>query len=137
VTRTRQRGQARLNREDRALQVNPEHLIKIGLGQVLQPGTGEDSRVGAKHVDPAQPFLGDPGHPAAVFRAGHIGQQERDLPGRSPGGGLVVELIGRGPGGLEIPAGDQHLRPVAGEHAGHSLADPPGAAGHHHGPAGD
>jgi hypothetical protein len=143
VARARQRGQARLNREDRALEVDPEHLIQIGLGQVLQPGVGEDSGVRAEDVDAAQPFLRDPRHPAAVFGTGHIGEHERDLPSdpadpADPGRrGLIAELIGRGPGDLEIPPGDQHLRPVAGEHARYSLADPPGAAGHDHGPARD
>ena len=132
--RAGQGGQAGLDREDGALQVDAEHLVEHLLGHVRQPAVREDARVGAQNVDAAQPLLGDGRHPPAVLPAGHVGLHERDLAG---GLGRGVELLGGGPGGVRITAGDEDPRAVAGEHAGNPLADAAAAAGYHHGAAGD
>jgi|GEM_PF-3459 len=132
--RAGQGGQAGLDREDGALQVDAEYLVEHVLGHVRQPAVREDARVGAQNVDAAQPLLGDGRHPPAVLPAGHVGLHERDLAG---GLGRGVELLGGGPGRVRITAGDEDPRAVAGEHAGNPLADAAAAAGYHHGAAGD
>jgi oxepin-CoA hydrolase / 3-oxo-5,6-dehydrosuberyl-CoA semialdehyde dehydrogenase len=132
--RAGQGGQAGLDREDGALQVDAEHLVEHLLGHVRQPAVREDPRVGAQNVDAAQPLLGDGRHPPAVLPAGHVGLDERDLAGRL---GRGVELPGGGPGDVRITAGDEDARAAAGEHAGNPLADAAAAAGYHHGAAGD
>jgi oxepin-CoA hydrolase / 3-oxo-5,6-dehydrosuberyl-CoA semialdehyde dehydrogenase len=131
----RQGRQACLDREERALQVDAEHLVEFFLGQVREPGGREDPGVGAQHVDAAKPLLRDRGHPPAVLPAGRVALHERDLAMRSQR--LGIELLGGRTGDVGIPAGDKHPRPAAGEHGGDALADPARATGDHHGTARD
>ncbi len=70
----RERVEAGLHREHRALEVDAEHVVDVGLGQLGQRLVGEDPGVGAEHVDPAEALHGGRGHGLAVLDAGDVGR---------------------------------------------------------------
>jgi len=58
VTGSRQQRQACLDAQDRALEVGAQDAVDVILGHVGQARGGEDARVGAEHVDAAEPLRG-------------------------------------------------------------------------------
>ena len=123
--------QARLHRQDAALQVGAEHLVDLGLGHVGQLDVGEDPGVGAQHVDAAEAVGRRLGHPLAVLAPADVGEEVGDL------GPARAQVRHRCLRRLLVPAGDQDAGPAAREHPGDSLADATGGTGDHHCPAGD
>src|SRR6202167_1711972 len=129
VARGREGGQARLHRQDAALQVGADDLVDVGLGHVGQPGFGEDPGVGAQHVDAAHAVGRRLRHPVAVIPPGHVGEQIGYL------GAARGQLGPARLRGLLVAPGDQDPGAAPSEHRGDSLADAAGRTGDHHGPA--
>ena len=126
-----QRGQAGLDGQDAAAQVGAEHGVQVLVGHVGEPLVREDPRVGAQHVDAAQPLGRGRRDQLAALPDADVGQQVGDV---GPARGQFRD--GRR-GRVLVPPDDQDPRAVVREHPGDALADAPGGAGDHDGPPRD